>query len=106
MNTSRKAQWLENELKENNFSAACIHSSLSQNERQAILDQFRQGNLRILILTDLMSRGVVIDVHCLLVINYDIPTNIENYAHRVARKKVTSVINFVSSRRKNITINS
>ena len=38
VNTSRKAQWLENELNKNNFSAACIHSSLSQNERQAILD--------------------------------------------------------------------
>jgi superfamily II DNA/RNA helicase len=45
-----------------------------------------------------MSRGVVIDVHCLLVINYDIPTNIENYAHRVARNKVTSVINFVTAK--------
>jgi Lhr-like helicase len=57
------------------------HGDMDQENRELIMREFRSGSSRILITTDLLARGI--DVHQVsLVINYDIPSNRENYIHR------------------------
>lgn len=66
------------------FQAKAISSNLSQEEREQVLIKFRAHNLRILVATDVMSRGIDIkDID--LVINFDIPGDQEDYVHRIGR---------------------
>ena len=83
-NTKHKVEWLENEMTNRDFTIACIHGELTQTERDQIMKNFRDGNNRVLITTDLLARGIDIQ-QISLVINYDIPTNRENYIHRIGR---------------------
>lgn len=84
VNTKRKAEWLKEKLSEMHFVVSIIHSDMSANERSIIIKQFRSGCSRILISTDLLSRGIDIQ-QVSVVINYDIPNNKENYLHRIGR---------------------
>lgn len=83
-NTRRKVDWLTRKLKKNDFMVSSIHSELSQHERNEIMKQFRSGETRILITTDLLARGIDVQ-QVSLVINYDLPMNKENYIHRIGR---------------------
>jgi superfamily II DNA/RNA helicase len=66
------------------FPAKGISSNLDQNEREKVLREFRSKKTRILVATDVMSRGIdVKDIN--LVINYDVPRDAEDYVHRVGR---------------------
>ncbi|KNA05459.1 hypothetical protein SOVF_190160 isoform A [Spinacia oleracea] len=66
------------------FPAAAIHGDKSQVERDFVLNQFRSGKSPILIATDVAARGLdVKDIR--VVINYDFPTGIEDYVHRIGR---------------------
>lgn len=59
-------------MREKNFVVSCIHGSLEQEERNAVMKEFREGASRILISTDLLARGI--DVHQVgLVINFELP---------------------------------
>ena len=61
-----------------------IHGSLMTHEREQIMNKFRQGEIRILLSTDLLSRGI--DIQQLsLVINFDLPNDKETYIHRIGR---------------------
>lgn len=71
-------------LRKNNFNAEGISSDLEQNEREQVLLKFRSKELRILVATDVMSRGIDIK-EINLVINYDVPHDAEDYVHRVGR---------------------
>ena len=83
-NTIRKVEWLAEELIKQNFPITAIHSKMSQEERNNIVNEFRDGKTRLLLTTDLLSRGIDIpDVN--LVLNYDLPINKENYIHRIGR---------------------
>ena len=98
-NSRSMVEDLYNKLSETDFSATCIHGDLSQEERNKIMEDFRNGSSRILISTDLLSRGIDIQ-QISLVINYDIPNNIDSYIHRIGRsgrygRKGTS-INFLT----------
>ena len=75
---------LERELKQNKFSVRAISSDLSQQEREEALLSFKGGNTKILVATDVLSRGIDID-NIALVINYDVPMDAEDYVHRVGR---------------------
>ncbi|KAF2302904.1 hypothetical protein GH714_010905 [Hevea brasiliensis] len=67
-----------------NFGAAVIHGDKSQGERDWVLNQFRNGKSPILVATDVAARGLDIkDIR--VVINYDFPTGIEDYVHRIGR---------------------
>jgi translation initiation factor 4A len=73
---------------------------MSQEERDIIMKEFRSGSSRVLITTDLLARGIDVQ-QVSLVINYDLPTNRENYIHRIGRggrfgRKGVS-INFVTN---------
>ena len=71
-------------LKRNGFKARGISSNLEQEEREEVLRGFRSKRVRILVATDVMSRGIDIkDIN--LVINYDVPHDAEDYVHRIGR---------------------
>jgi len=83
-NTAIKAEYIYNLLKEKGFSAGFIHAKLSMDERDTIMKDFRIGNIRVLIATDLIARGI--DVQSVSVVfNYDLPPSMENYIHRIGR---------------------
>jgi ATP-dependent RNA helicase DDX3X len=82
--TKRCADSLEGYLRENNFPATSIHGDRSQYEREAALKSFRSGRTPILVATDVAARGLDIP-HVTHVINYDLPTDIDDYVHRIGR---------------------
>ncbi|HRH64994.1 MAG TPA: DEAD/DEAH box helicase [Bacteroidia bacterium] len=75
---------LERELQQKKLPAKAIHSDLSQDERENVLLSFRSRNTKILVATDILSRGIDID-NIGLVLNYDVPGDAEDYVHRVGR---------------------
>ena len=83
-NSIRTVDILCNKLLEDNFCVSSIHGNMNQTDRTNIIKEFRDGKIRILISTDLLSRGLDIQ-QISVVINYDIPKGIENYIHRIGR---------------------
>lgn len=86
VNSKQKCCWLASELIRKNHTVLFMDSSMSQRDRSRIMREFRQGTCRILITTNLLSRGI--DVQGVnLVVNYDLPgsNNIESYVHRIGR---------------------
>jgi superfamily II DNA/RNA helicase len=71
-------------LQKKGFNARGMHSDLDQSEREEVMLSFRNRKLRILVATDVVSRGIDID-DIDLVINYDVPRDPEDYVHRVGR---------------------
>jgi ATP-dependent RNA helicase RhlE len=71
-------------LHKENITAAAIHGNKSQNARQHALTNFKNGNLRVLVATDIAARGIDIDdlTH---VINFELPDVPETYVHRIGR---------------------
>lgn len=67
-----------------NINAAAIHGNKSQTNRQRALNNFKDGNIRVLIATDIAARGIDIE-ELTLVINYDLPNVPETYVHRIGR---------------------
>lgn len=63
------------------FTVSALHGDLDQRERDIIMQQFRTGSSRVLITTDILARGIDVQ-QVSLVINYDLPSNRENYIHR------------------------
>jgi superfamily II DNA/RNA helicase len=101
--TRENVKKLEIELKRAGLQIKAFHSDLEQNEREAILREFKNRQLRIIIGTDILSRGI--DVEGIsLVINYDVPPDAEDYVHRIgrtARAETTgTAITFVSEKDK------
>lgn len=83
-NTIRKVEWLEQNLKQNNFPITVIHSNMTQDQRDEVVKEFRDGKTRLLLTTDLLSRGIDIP-QVNMVVNYDLPPNKETYIHRIGR---------------------
>lgn len=83
-NTRRKVDQLTTEMSERSFTVSAIHGDMDQHERDIIMKQFRTGSSRVLITTDLLARGIDVQ-QVSLVINYDLPSNRENYIHRIGR---------------------
>jgi superfamily II DNA/RNA helicase len=82
--TKRAVNELARVLKKQKFAAEAISSDLEQAQREDVLLGFRSKRTRILVATDVMSRGIDIkDIN--LVINYDVPQDAEDYVHRVGR---------------------
>ena len=82
--TKRGTERLAKNLAKEGFAAAMIHGDRSQSQRTAALSGFQDGRYRVLVATDLASRGIHVDdiAH---VINYDLPDLAENFIHRVGR---------------------
>lgn len=82
--TKRGADELAHRLEQRGFKAEALHGDMSQRERDQVMNRFRRGKLRVLVATDLASRGLDIDMvsH---VINFDIPDDPDIYVHRIGR---------------------
>lgn len=101
VNFKDKAKWLQEEMTDRGHAVESIHADLTPLERTNIMKQFRSGECRVLISTDLLSRGI--DVQQVgYVINYDIPYDIDCYLHRIGRSgrygKKGVAINFMTKR--------
>ncbi|KAF7284032.1 hypothetical protein GWI33_022652 [Rhynchophorus ferrugineus] len=83
-NTRRKVDWLTESMHKKDFTVSAMHGDMEQRERDIIMRQFRTGSSRVLITTDLLARGIDVQ-QVSLVINYDLPSNRENYIHRIGR---------------------
>jgi len=83
-NTRRKVDWLTEMMQGRDFTVSAMHADMDQKEREVIMKEFRSGSSRVLITTDLLARGIDVQ-QVSLVINYDLPSNKENYIHRIGR---------------------
>ena len=78
------ADRINKKLMREDIPSAEIHSDKTQNQRTRALDGFRSGRIRVLVATDIASRGIdVPDVSC--VVNMELPLETENYVHRIGR---------------------
>ena len=86
-NTRRKVDWLTDEMTSREFTVSALHGDMDQRDRDSVLREYRSGFSRILIRTDgPFGRDICLNsIH--LVINYDLPTNHENYIHRIGRSR-------------------
>ncbi len=99
-NTKSMVERLTKLLEMKGCPADCIHGDMRQANREKVMSKFRKGNLRILVATDVASRGIdVEDVDA--VFNYDVPDENEYYVHRIGRtgraKKHGAAYTFVSN---------
>jgi translation initiation factor 4A len=83
-NKRQKAEHLAEKMGTQGFPLSCIHGEMDVEERRRRMKEFRQGNLRVLISTDLLARGIDVQ-QVSLVINYELPSQRENYIHRIGR---------------------
>ena len=79
-----KVKDITRELKHMHINCAPMHSDLSQAERDEVMYRFKSGQVDVLVATDIVARGIDID-DILMVINYDVPRDAEDYVHRIGR---------------------
>jgi translation initiation factor 4A len=84
VNSVRSAEYLRNKLMDDQIEAGMVHGKMSSVDRENVLKEFRLANLKTLITTDVMCRGIDID-NLKMVINYDMAREPETYIHRVGR---------------------
>jgi ATP-dependent RNA helicase DeaD len=83
-NTKKRAGELAANLQTRGFAAEALHGDMRQNERDAVMAKFRNGDISILVATDVAARGI--DVEKIeAVFNYDVPNDEEYYVHRIGR---------------------
>ncbi len=82
--TKHRADRITKGLSKHGFAVTALHSNKSQNQRQRALDGFKRGRFQIMVATDIAARGIDVDTisH---VINYDTPSQAEDYIHRIGR---------------------
>jgi translation initiation factor 4A len=99
-NKRQKAEWLAETMTKNGFPITCIHGDMDVKDRMERMKSFRRGETRILISTDLLARGIDVQ-QVSLVINYELPREIDNYIHRIGRSgrygRKGTAINLLSS---------
>ncbi|KAF3961599.1 hypothetical protein CMV_013794 [Castanea mollissima] len=99
VNTRRKVDWLTDKMRGRDHTVSATHGDMDQNTRDIIMREFRSGSSRVLITTDLLARGIDVQ-QVSLVINFDLPTQPENYLHRIGRSgrfgRKGVAINFVT----------
>lgn len=95
-----KVKTLRSELKKLGMDVDAIHSDREQHEREETLRNFSSGRVKILIATDILSRGIDIE-NIELVINYDVPPDPEDYIHRIGRtaraERTGRAVTFINS---------
>lgn len=83
-NKRQKAEWLADKMAGEGFPLSFIHGEMEPEERMRRMKDFRSGAVRVMISTDLLARGIDIQ-QISLVINFELPTQRENYIHRIGR---------------------
>lgn len=82
--TKHGADRVVRKLAGSSIKAAAIHGNKSQNNREAALKKFKEGQIQVLVATDIAARGIDID-HISHVINYNLPEDPKSYVHRIGR---------------------
>jgi len=82
--TKHRVERLAEQLYKAGHNVASLQGNLSQQRRQAALDGFRAGSIKILVATDIAARGIDVS-NISHVINYDMPENVDAYTHRIGR---------------------
>ena len=82
--TKRLVDMVDNALTQNGFKSAALHGGITQARRERVVEDFSQGRVKVVVATDVASRGLHID-DIELVINYNLPEDTETYVHRVGR---------------------
>ena len=82
--TKHRVERLAEQLYKAGYNVASLQGNLSQQRRQAALDGFRSGAVKILVATDIAARGIDVS-NISHVINYDMPENVDAYTHRIGR---------------------
>ena len=83
-NTKKSVDFVRKHLRKQDFSADSLHGDMTQQARDKVMNKFRNGNISILVATDVAARGLDID-GVDVVINYDVPQNNDDYIHRIGR---------------------
>lgn len=83
-NTKKSVDFVKKHLKKEGYSVDSIHGDMTQKARDKVMNKFRNGNISILVATDVAARGLDID-NVDVVINYDVPQNPDDYIHRIGR---------------------
>ncbi|NOX48108.1 MAG: DEAD/DEAH box helicase [Chlorobi bacterium] len=103
--TKVRAERVKKAMERVNILTETIHSNVLQEERERTMRNFRNGDLKILIATDVSARGIDIP-NVEYVVNYDMPETLENYVHRVGRtgraNQKGQAVSFCSSEEKEI----
>lgn len=79
-----KVKEINRTLKSNNINSDEMHSDLEQSQRDDVMYRFKSGQVDVLVATDIVARGIDID-DISMVINYDVPHDVEDYVHRIGR---------------------
>lgn len=100
-NTKKRVDELVSALKARGYSAEALHGDMRQSERDAVMWNFRNGDIDILVATDVAARGIDVE-NIEAVINYDLPNDEEYYVHRIGRTgragKAGKAYTFISGR--------
>ena len=100
VNSINTVNMLEKRLTKDGFGVSKIHGELTTEQRTAVLKDFRLGLSRVLLATDILSRGIDIE-QIGIVINYDLPHDYASYIHRIGRSgrfgKIGVAINFITN---------
>nr|WP_319376729.1 DEAD/DEAH box helicase [uncultured Methanoregula sp.] len=100
-NTKRRAEELSGKVRARGYRADELHGDMKQSQRDRVMGGFRKGSIDILIATDVAARGIDVD-DVDLVINFDVPQDVEYYVHRIGRTgragKSGKAITFVAPR--------
>jgi ATP-dependent RNA helicase RhlE len=97
--TKHRAKKLAHQLIKSDISAIALQGNMSQNQRQAAMDKFRKGRVKVLVATDIAARGIDVS-QVSHVINYDLPNTAEAYTHRTGRtgrmERLGTALSFVT----------
>lgn len=83
-NTRRKVSWIAEQLNAQGHSVGVMHAEVGRDERSRVMADFRRGATRVLVTSDVLTRGIDVE-HVNYVVNYDAPTTPEAYLHRIGR---------------------
>jgi translation initiation factor 4A len=83
-NSVQRVNDLYEAMKEDGFPVCCLHSNMDKSEREKVFEEFKTGASRVLISSNVTSRGIDIQ-QVGVVINFDLPKDVHNYLHRIGR---------------------
>ena len=99
VNSVQRVTELYNAMINENYSVSCIHSSMTSSEREQSIRDFRKGTFRVLISSNVTSRGIDVQ-QVSTVINFDVPRSVNTYLHRIGRSgrwgRKGMAINFIT----------
>lgn len=82
--TKNTTRWLADKLRKNNVDAQELNGDMSQNQRESTVGEFEDGEINVIVATDVAARGIDID-NVTHVFNYDVPDTADTYTHRIGR---------------------